>query len=284
MAMFKNKSVSRLLAVVCCLSIVGAIFTGCGDKKDNNKKEKETTAPAATVSVSEPPAEDVIPEVTVENVTTKYSVPGAVPATEKVDPSYFDDAVFVGDSVSLKLKYYEADADELGDAQFLTEGSLSANQLLMPLDSAGTIHVKYKGVKMNLDDAIEKTGASKMYIMLGMNDIGLGLDFGIENYTKVLDSVTKRCPDITVIVQSVTPCVFPEGYKAINNEKIQEYNKLLIKLCEEKGYYFVDVASVMYGDNGCLKKEYCSDPENMGMHFTNEGCKAWVDYLMTHAV
>ena len=36
-------------------------------------------------------------------------VPGGVPESERVDDSYFDDAVFIGDSVSLKLQYYVRD-------------------------------------------------------------------------------------------------------------------------------------------------------------------------------
>ena len=39
----------------------------------------------------------------------------------------------------------------------------------------------------------------------------------------------------------------------------------------------------MRDENGYLYDAYCSDPEDMGMHFTDEGCVAWIDYLETHA-
>ena len=45
-------------------------------------------------------------------------VPGGVPASERVDTSYFDDVVFIGDSVSLKLQYYVRDQRK-SDENFL---------------------------------------------------------------------------------------------------------------------------------------------------------------------
>ena len=42
------------------------------------------------------------------------------------------------------------------------------------------------------------------------------------------------------------------------------------------------VALLLKDDEGNLKREYCSDPDNMGVHFTDEGCKVWIDYLRTH--
>ena len=37
-----------------------------------------------------------------------------------------------------------------------------------------------------------------------------------------------------------------------------------------------------YDENGYLRQDYCSDADGMGIHFTNAGCAAWVDYLFTH--
>ena len=73
--------------------------------------------------------------------------------------------------------------------------------------------------------------------------------------------------------------------KGLNNDNIKKYNARLRELCEEEEWYFVDVASAMYDEAGeCLPEEYCSDPNDMGVHFTEKGCEKWVDYLLTHAV
>jgi hypothetical protein len=53
-------------------------------------------------------------------------------------------------------------------------------------------------------------------------------------------------------------------------------------MCVEEGWNFVDVAGVMRDEKGNLPDAYCSDAPTMGMHFTNEACQVWVDYLLTH--
>ena len=202
--------------------------------------------------------------------------------------SWFNDAVFVGDSVSLKLTMYESSVDRLGKAQFLTAGSLSATNALWDV-SDRSVHPKYKGKKQKIEDSIaQMKGVKKVYIMLGMNDINaVGINNGIKNFEKLCNKILEKSPDVQIYVQSVTPLM--KGSKSsvnkegkLNNKSIYEYNKKLAALAQKRGWYFVNVSEVMYDDNGYLKKDYCGDPDGMGLHFTNAGCKAWIDYLLTH--
>ena len=54
-------------------------------------------------------------------------------------------------------------------------------------------------------------------------------------------------------------------------------------ICEERGWYFINVAESVKDQNGYLASAYCSDNNSMGIHFTNAACQVWVDYLKTHA-
>ena len=210
---------------------------------------------------------------------------GSVPQSARADASYFSDAVFVGDSVSLKLEYYDAAMDVLGGAAFLTSGSLGSGNALQEI-SDETVHPVYKGEKAYIEDSIADIGAKKVYIMLGMNDIGLyGIDESVENYEKLVDRILEQSPDAKIYVQSMTPMTAdsPIAGRDLNNENIKIYNQRLLELANRRGWYYVDVASVMYTEDGeALIPEYCSDPEEMGLHFTEAGCEAWVDYLYTH--
>ena len=53
----------------------------------------------------------------------------------------------------------------------------------------------------------------------------------------------------------------------------------LEQMCQENGWKYLDVASVLKDDNGCLPPEYCSDPDAQGIHFTDEACDIWINYL-----
>ena len=141
---------------------------------------------------------------------------------------------------------------------------------------------------MLVEDCIAKSGAKKIYMMLGMNDLGVyGIDKTIENYKTLVGKILEKSPDVKIIVQSMTPMTSTSKIsgKNLNNDNIKKYNGRLKELCEQEGWYFVNVASVMYDESGdYLPQDYCSDPKDMGVHFTEKGCEKWVAYLLTHSV
>lgn len=271
-----------------------ALLTGCGrgEEPDTTKDPfavvttEPTTSDAAT---TEAPSEDSSASGGGSDTAEPYTpqqTAGAVPQSERVDASYFDDVVFVGDSVSVKLFYYNALNKVLGNAEFLTAGSLSCANALWPVSSQ-SVHPTWEGQKMLLEDSVLLTGKKTLYIMLGMNDIAVyGIDKSVENMQTLLTKIKANVPDLKIVIQSMTPIASTSKLLKDNGlcpANIDAYNKKLLQLCLDNGYSFVDVASVMYDEDGYLKREYCSDPDNMGVHFTDAGCAAWVEYLYTHA-
>jgi len=258
------------IKLIALIMIICVLFSSCGggdDKKNDGKDVVESQSETAS-DVADVPAS------------------GKLPESSEVDSSYFNDAAFVGDSISLKLSYYQASTSALGKAQFFASGSLSAANALWDV-SDKSVHPSYQGTKSRVEDCVAMSGAKKLFIMLGMNDIGIyGLEGSIENYKELLGLIIEKSPGIQIFVQSMTPMAASSTSKSskLNNDKIKEYNELLLEMCKENGWYFLDVASVMYDDAGNLKESYCSDLTSMGMHFTNEGCEKWVDYLKTHAI
>lgn len=206
------------------------------------------------------------------------------PTGETVEAAWFDDAVFLGDSVTLKLSYYcDDNTAAVGEAQFFCAGSLGYTNALWDIDRSDAVHPTYKGTTYLSSDCAVVTGASKVFVMLGMNDVGLyGVDGALESATTLLNDITAKSPDAAIYVQSVTPIMEDGQGSSWNNETIRAFNTVLKKLCQEKGYGYLDVYSVMANENGDLRTEYCSDPPStggMGIHFTDEACKVWTDYL-----
>ncbi len=266
----------KKFAVLFLCALMMLSFAACG-KKGGDSAENNTATTLAVNTETQSASEDAQGEVDVTETKD--------PQTEAVSPSYFDDAAFVGDSVSLKLSYYAASTGELGNAQFFTSGSLGANNALWDLDHPDSVHPSYRGEKMLIEDCIANSGASKVYLMLGMNDLALyGIDATIESYQTLIGNILEKSPEAKIIIQSMTPMTDTSYLWGdyLNNDVIREYNIALESLCAEKGWGFVDVASVMYDDGGNLIREYCSDPDDMGVHFEEAGCDAWIKYLSTH--
>lgn len=213
-------------------------------------------------------------------------IPFGLSEGQEAADSYFDDVVFIGDSISLKLYYYvlakrQSNPYFLGDAAFLTASSLGASNALWEV-SEESVHPVYQGQKMLLEDSVALTGKKKVYIMLGSNDISnYDADTCIENYQLLLDLIKEKSPGCEIYIQSVTPKI-RTAQDGVTNEEIFEYNLRLVRMCLEEGYHYVDVAHVLRDNQGYLPDNYCSDPDTMGMHFTDEACDVWINYLKSH--
>lgn len=262
------KLTKKLIAMLLCLAMCLA-FAACAKYDDNDVDVTEAPTEENKTMVSAPEPEVV----------------GAVAESDPVDPTYFNDVAFVGDSVSLKLSYYASATAKLGGAQFFTAGSLGSGNALWDV-SDDSVHPYYLGVKSLVEDCVAQSGAKKVYIMLGMNDLALyGLEDTLSNYKTLVDRIKAKSPDVWIVVQSMTPMVDTSTIlgESLNNEIIKEYNERLLKLSIDNGWSFVDVASVMYDAQGVnLERSYCSDPDGLGVHFTEAGCDAWINYLYTH--
>lgn len=245
----------KWICIALCLMIV-LLCTACGsdDKKD------EKAADAAETQAS----------------TEEYEHP--VPA------SWFDDAVFVGDSITLKLQYYcENNPSALGKAEFFCAGSLGYNNALWDIDDSNAVHPYYRGEVQLTENCAELTGANKVFIMLGMNDIGLyGVDGAEDGCKQLVDRIKSHTPDVKIYLESVTPILSAFEYDGWNNTLIDKFNTWLKQYCDENGYKYMDINSIVRDENGALRSEYCSDPEAMGVHFSDAACAMWIDYLKNH--
>lgn len=230
----------------------------------------EPTAPITSESGNQPLASQVV---------------GRVPASDAVDPSWFDDACFIGDSISVMLRNY-ALTGVLGKAQFFTVSSYSTVNALRPLSDGGP-HPSYQGEKMAPEDCVQASGAKKVFIMLGMNDLTYETEGTLNRYQTLIDRILAKTPDAQIFIQSVTPMV-SNSVKITeqrNNDSIKLFNQRLESLCEEKGWFYLDVASVLYDDAGeALRPEYCGDIPDNGIHLTQKGASRWAEYLLTHTV
>ena len=247
---------------------------------------EESSEESAEESVEETSEESTgesreIPEESSEQEESQYT-PTPVISGETVDASWFDDAVFVGDSVTLKLSYY-ADYGSLGNADCLCAGSLGYNNAQWGYDHPDNVHPVYNGIKYTVEDGVAMLQPKKIFIMLGMNDIGLyGVDGAVEGMKSLTAKIQQRCPDAVIYVQSVTPMLSYKQLSDLNNTTIAAFDQSIQPICQERGYIYLDVASAVNDGYGNLMEAYCSDATAMGLHFSDAGCEAWVNYLKSH--
>ena len=275
-----------LLLSSCTLRIIGYGTDGLNSARplpETTEVPSSATPPASLAKPQtnvEPPSHE-----TQDAPPVQDSFVGEIPESSPADPSWFDDACFIGDSITEGLRTY-ALTGALGNAKFFAVRSYSTINALRPLSDGGP-HPSYQGVKMTAVDCVAKSGAKKVYIMLGTNDLYNGVDSSVKRYEQLITKILDKSPDVEIFVQSMTPMASTSTYitEMLNNDNIKLYNEKLLQMCEKNGWYFLNVASVMYESSGqSLNSGFCSDKTTMGVHFNTSGYKQWVSYLRTHTV
>lgn len=216
----------------------------------------------------------VLDMMPIEAASEAYHFDEAVPESDAVDDSYFDDAIFIGDSRTEGFALYSG----LGNIRAYTARGASVSTVFTdPV-------INQNGEKLSIMDAIESSEPfSKAYIMLGINELGWAYEeLFIEKYEQIIDTLREINPNVTIYVQSILPVTKEksDNDSIYNNPKIDTFNALLQKMCEEKEVYYVNVSEAVCDESGMLPADASFD----GVHLNKESCQKWLEYLKTHVV
>ncbi len=202
------------------------------------------------------------------------SLPCPLPETEVVEDTYFDGAVFLGDSRTEGLFLYSG----LKTGHFYTAVGATVESVF----SKKNFETE-SGEKVPLLDAVAEQDCDKIYIMLGINELGWSkVKTFHDQYAKLIDRVREDHPEAKIVLQSIPPVSAKQEAKKtyVNNDRISDYNEVIRTLAEEKECYFLDVAACLSDGNGLLPKDLNFD----GIHLNPAGCKVWLNYLRTHSL
>lgn len=245
----------------------------CVSGQEISSQAPRTEAPR--VPESQPPApEPKAPEVPEETAPAQPENESMiVPESEPVEDTYFSDVVFLGDSRTEGFHLYSG----LQEGQYLYAVGATVASVF---DKATE---QTDAGKVPMLDALAKMECGKVYVMLGVNELGWPRTETYYNqYGKLIDRIRQDHPDAEVVIQSLLPVSAVQEAKGTyaNNERIAAYNDILLQLAEEKNCPYLNVAEAVTGEDGCLKPELTSD----GIHLNKAGCAVWLDYLRTHPV
>lgn len=139
------------------------------------------------------------------------------------------------------------------------------------------------GMSLTVPEALRRHSYSKVYIMIGINDMSAGdTDWFVAQYTEILRTVQDALPNAVIYIQGNIPMSY---YKqdlsgALNNLNLAERNQAASQLADHSNIFYLDIASVYSDDNGHLLSQYTSD----GLHVLKDYYPLWADYLSEHAV
>jgi lysophospholipase L1-like esterase len=289
------KTAALIAALAVCIAWFSALFIQNGEIVLLGEEDSAVIAESSREEASEPaigeseiemeeetePVTESMTEATELNdapVTLEKS--SAVPESEPVEPSYFDDAIFFGDSISTGIQLYHiADNAAVVAMTGINPYNVNTNAVI-PVEVGSEERVTF------LEAAKAYGERGKVYIMLGGNGIALDKELFIDGYRTFVESVKKMYPNAVIYLQGMTPVTadYVNEYDPsleIDNATINDYNLEILALAEEQGVYYLDVGSALKDESGALPKE--ASPLD-GMHFSPEYYVKWFDYLKAHTV
>lgn len=190
----------------------------------------------------------------------------------KVDSSYFADALFIGDSRTVGLRDY----GNIKNAAFFCDVGMSSYNI-----SGKKLNVKGVGT-VSFEQLLAKKQFGKVYVMLGINEAGYGLNQTANKYASIIKQIKQTQPNAIIYIQANLHVSKQRNDtdKYVNNDRLNNLNKLMAKLANNVNVFYIDINEYFDDSNGNLKAGYTSD----GTHPYAKYYAEWTNWIMNHAV
>ena len=187
---------------------------------------------------------------------------------------YFTDALMIGDSRFVGLQLYGG--DDLKDATWFAATS-------MGVYNYAKSEVEVQGIgKISLADLLAKQKFGKIYVCLGINQIGYGMEAHEAKFDDFVDMLRTAAPHAKIILVSNLHVAKERSDKdeSCNNGRINELNAYLAKMQNSTGIFYIECNQLFDDADGAMNKEYTSD----NTHLYAKHYPTWAAYLRTHAI
>ena len=138
------------------------------------------------------------------------------------------------------------------------------------------------GEKITLLEDMKGKNIKRVYIMLGVNELGWSYPQVFKSkYKELIKEIKKIKPNAQIYVQSIIPVTKSrdKSDKYFNNTRIEQYNKLVKEVALEENVEYLDVQSALTNSEGYLPEETSPD----GIHIGKSYCEKWLKYLKNNS-
>lgn len=202
--------------------------------------------------------------------------------------TYYDQAVFVGDSITELFRFYvngvvrKENPGYFPGVKFYAAHGYKLATAAAPRPSLSETNISYKGNAITIQGLLEKLKPANMFILLGLSDrIGDEIDKGMEYIEQIVAAAAEISPETKIHFFSLTPVdanvekKFPERQR-----KWDAYNVALEAKCEELGVYFIDITTPLKDEHGLLASSLATED---GYHLNDDGNAIWVQMMLEFA-
>ena len=228
--------------------------------------------PAAlpTDEPTEIPTQEVKPTDTLKPtkpVETKPAETKAPKPSKDLTPVSLNDTLFVGDSRTVGIREYSG----LKGADFFCSVGMNVFDVTgesLSVDGVGNV---------TLSQLLSKKQYSKVYIMLGINEVGYPHSSVVDKYSKVLDLIKEKQPNASIIIEANLHVSKSrsDSDKVVNNASINDLNTKLSALADGSKVFYIDANTIFDDASGSLSSDMTSD----GTHLYAKYYPTWVEWI-----
>ena len=190
----------------------------------------------------------------------------------QADVAYFDDALFIGDSRTVGLSEYGG----LGNAEVAADTGMSVYKIFK---NRFTLR---SGEEKTLEEVLAERQFGKIYIMLGINELGYDFEYTVGKYQEMLDRIREMQPDAIFFLEANLHITKKksETSDVYSNASIDRFNQAVSEFADGETIFYLDINELFDDGEGNLAEEYTAD----AAHILAKYYPDWTKWLLGHAV
>lgn len=197
--------------------------------------------------------------------------------TSDAGDSYVDETLFLGDSNTARM-YRMFDYCSYDNA--IGSVGMTAKSLV----TFACVQVSTSSGYITMPQAVAKLQPRRVILTFGTNDLNPGYkaaDF-VKNYRTGIEAIVTAYPSVDIIVNAIPPIGQQHSNQSLTQTQVDEYNKALVEMCQEKDWKFLNSAEVLKDSvTGYAKSGYVETSD--GIHLTRTAMDALFTYIRTHS-
>ena len=231
----------NIITLLCLAALIIAVFAVAVFKKPNSKDTQSSPSHSEQSSTAE-----------TSSVPTDDSMPSESEPSKEVNTDIsIKDSLFIGDSRTVGLMEYAG----LSDADFFCNVGMSVYNINKKPVSVPNIG------KVTFTELISEKKYGKIYIMLGVNEIGYETKTTLSKYSELISLIMKSQPDATVFIEANLHVskTRSDRDKTVTNAAIDRLNAELKKLADGKTVFYLDANTLFDDGTGNLPSDKTED-------------------------
>ena len=218
---------------------------------------------------AELPANATLPAPTDE--TGEASADAADSPFRTVDDDYFSDALFIGDARVDGLRLY---------APFDGADYFCTTDMTLTDCMEAKVAVEGRG-ETTLPQLLSHRRYGKIYISLGINEMGYDLDYLVDQFDTVYEALREAEPDAIIYIMAnlhVTKS-YAEAEAIFQSDRVNELNRRFSEYADGLHSYYIDENEIFDDAEGYLVSSYTEDETLLSGKYY----KLWADFLRRSA-